>query len=56
MCKKKGCKHCDYWYRSYDAEDCPRRYESDSSIISTVILTIFGVVLIEMLYYGIFIK
>ena len=56
MYKKKGCKHCDHWYRSYDPEDCPRRYEiSYTSIaIDAVLLTILGVALLHLAYAMIF--
>lgn len=56
MCKKKGCKHCDHWYRSYDAEDCPRRYEISltSIAVDATLLTILGVALLHLAYAMIF--
>lgn len=57
MCKKKGCKYCDYWYRDYEAEDCPRRYEASSStsiVIDTVLLTILSIALLALVYHIIF--
>ena len=56
MCKKKGCKYCDYWYRYYEAEDCPRRYEISltSVAIDAALLTILGVTLLHLAYAMIF--
>ena len=53
MCKRKGCKHCDFYYRDDDElTDCPRNFESDQSsiIIITVILTILVFAFIFMIY------
>ena len=56
MCKKKRCKHCDHWYRDYDAKDCPRRYEINltSIAVEAVLLTILGVALLHLTYVMIF--
>lgn len=56
MCKKKGCKYCDYWYRDYEAEDCPRRYEASSTSIAidAALLTILSIVLLALVYHIIF--
>ena len=56
MCKKKGCKYCDYWYRDYEAEDCPRRYEASSISIATeaALLTILSIALLALVYHIIF--
>lgn len=56
MCKKKGCKHCDHWYRDYEAEDCPRRYEASSTsiAINAALLTILSVALLHLAYAMIF--
>ena len=56
MCKKKGCKYCDYWYRDYEAEDCPRKYEISltSIAIDAVLLTLVGVALLHLAYAMIF--
>ena len=56
MCKKKGCKHCEYWYKDHDAEDCPRRYESSptSIAVDVALLTLIGVALLHLAYAMIF--
>ena len=56
MCKKKGCKYCDYWYRDYEAEDCPRRYKisSTSIAIDVALLTILSISLLALVYHIIF--
>lgn len=55
MCKK-GCNHCAYWYKDYNADDCPRRYEASSTSVAVdaALLTILGVVLLHLAYAMIF--
>ena len=50
--QEKGCKYCEYWYRDYDAPNCPRKYEDQSDqTISTVLLTLIVVALLHSICY-----